>query len=359
MSSESTPRITVKAANQDNELEIRSLIDLFERTYQDRFPIKGVYDPRFWSSHINRRFISLLAYQDNQLCGHIAFQPERANPRQVQITLPVADFTYLRQNSRFASDVRSIVEELAIRQRWQSLYFFVFCSIPAMERQAHSMFGLTTTAFLPSYLSPELSPCLQDEQERSSCSIQLACRQFPLEQQAPAVLYVPTQYQPTITSLYAHMGFERVFGDGSEDTLYPADARGVERQAFKKTSVEQFFVHPSLLSGDEFITNLSDAHQLQSQFVFVSMRDAQCPEFCTQLEALGFSFCGILPHIQGRESIAYYRSSNAQDSVASIRPRHAQAQSLKEAILSLDTAVSGTNPALQENSFTNRTNEYN
>lgn len=366
-STQSNGRIKIKAASPDNEVEIKALIDLFSRAYGDRFPVKGVYEPKFWSTHINKRFISLLAYHNDQLCGHIAFQPERDHPRQVQVTLPVSDYAYLRANSIFASDVCEIVEDLASRQGWHSLYFFVFCSIPAMERISGDIFGLSSVGFFPAYLPSDLSPVESDSNNDTACSIMVTARCFPSFQRfSTGILYVPQQHRRVVQDLYQEIGVQREFREIDvngqfEEAAIPADCRAIERQFFKRAGVEQLFVHPSLVSTQEFIDNLSMKDGVLSQYIFLDMRDRKCPDMCEDLEKLGFRFGGILPFVKGRESISYFRVSDNLPEWREHLPRREKAIQLKNYIDSYQHGEISSSFSLneKENSFKSASDKYN
>jgi len=265
----------------------------------------------------------------------------------VQVTLPASDFSYLRNNSLFASDVGKLVDDLAERQGWQSMYFFIFCSFPTMERLSHDMFGLSATAFFPSYLPPELSPSLSDGINETACSIQVSCHCFShYRESASGTIFVPQKHQAMIDSLYKNLGVKKVFGDpgkrstGISGELLPAEGRAVERHFFRKAGIEQYFLHPSLVSSSDLLSKLEESPSETAQYIFLDMLDSKCPALCEELESEGFLFSGILPFVHGRESIAYLRGRDKRCTWLDYTPYHADARELKDYIDATESDIS-------------------
>jgi len=314
--------IHLKAANPDNEVEIKQLSNLFRRVYGKSFPIDSVYDPQFWRTHIGTRFISVIAVRKGRIIAHLGAYPDSDEPRHVQLCFPLCDPAYSHLIPMLGKGAWSILQKQAQRQRWKMIYYFVFGNVPDMQQMADSIFFTKEVAICPDYLpASNLRPRgnknvkgIRRTSNGSRTHISITQRIITAEENPPLKLFIPRHHRQMIECLYEPLGLKRTFMDRPkhlrEAHALPAEARAVEKNYFSKTGVVHSFVHPSLLPGRPDDVEGLSANGNSQVYAFVNMEDPACPAFCEKLEDKGYQFCGILPLLKGRDSVVYYKASS-------------------------------------------------
>jgi hypothetical protein len=311
--------IEIKAADPDNEVELKGIVELFKSAYGEHFPNRCVYSTAFWNKHMIKRFTSLIALQERRIVGHLAIQPDHDNPHIAQLLFPA----YARDMQGALLDLSGqaweLIERQSARRGWRLVYACEFDGLPLLQEVTSGVFRTSPVAILPDYYRSDQkglqngSRRRQRERAPRRAALVLTAKAFkhgrdPIE--APLTLFVPKRHAPMCEYLYSPLGLQRSFADGfdakrMEPYALPAEARAVERFSAKEAEVSRFFVHPSLLKNTEAAA-AEIAANTKRGFVFVNMRDPSCPLFCSRLEENGYLFCGVFPLIRNRESIVYF-----------------------------------------------------
>jgi len=314
--------IQLKAANPDNELEIKQLSNLFRKVYGKSFPIESVYDPLFWNTHIGTRFISVIATKKGRVIAHLGAYPDADDSSHVQLCFPLCHPAYSHLIPELARGAWRILERQAERQQWKMIYYFVFGNVPDMQLLADSIFRTKEVAICPDYLpASNLRPRgnknvkgIRRSSNGSRTHVAITQKILSYENGGYKKLFVPEHHRQMIECLYEPMALKRSFDSRAdyprEIHALPTEARAIDKNYFAKTGVVHSFVHPSLLSGQQDDIEKLSANGNSQVYAFVNMEDPACPSFSLKLEKSGYQFCGILPLLKGRDSLVYYKASS-------------------------------------------------
>jgi hypothetical protein len=349
--SDAQSNITYRIVNQDNQRQIECIVNLFKDAYGDNFPRKAVYDTRFWSQHIGRRFTSILIFLNDEAVGHIALQRDSANSRHMELALPAFQNNFMHAAEEISNFISDLCERTARRQDWEMLYCFIYRDCKSLHYIANASLELHETLICPEYLKSSLNDGVlqkaqnSNEQSASSQHVLIGLRYFQQTNQQPnnnkdsllkidksainteTILYMPKRHRKICEYLYQPLGIRRVFSHKSNSALeeaLPAEGRAVEANYYARVGVLNTFLTPSLLASSN--KKLQDLlkQDVRAHYIFVNMLDSKCPETCEILENNGFRFCGVFPLLRGKESIVYFKDHGSNLGIASLSSTRAK-----------------------------------
>lgn len=331
--------ISIRAGSADNESEHRAIVRLLEKTFGDKFPIAGAYDPQFWKSHIGSRFVSLLGIsQDKQIVGHLAYAPDREVPGHVQILFPFCDCDCPDPGDcltkEFGQKAWQAIYHQSQRQNWQAVYFFAISSSKSMQIFAEEVMQASCVAVLPYYLINSVEPSLNAQTPSISMSSHVLVYEKLLSacDLSELPLYAPNTHQSLLTELADNLKCELSFESapkaarktrakpalGSAQTSIKENiAEAVNRTYFAQTEVAHIFVKPSALADAHFTSVDLKLDKAKASYLFVDARDPACIEFSQKLETMGLYFCGLFPFLGGQHNIVFSDHSKYNNELGS------------------------------------------
>ncbi|MCB0339545.1 MAG: hypothetical protein KDD53_08075, partial [Bdellovibrionales bacterium] len=131
--------------------EIAQITSLFNRVYDSKYPIESVYDPRFWNTHIESRFISLVACIEGKTIAHFALNPDKDYPDQVQLSFPVIDPDYTDYMPLLGTKLSEIIDRISEQRGWKLLSHFILGSAASSAAFIKLMGGFREVAIFPGY----------------------------------------------------------------------------------------------------------------------------------------------------------------------------------------------------------------
>ena len=308
---ESQQRFAVVALSPDDSVKISQLTDLFERASGDCYPVQRVYDNAFWSGQIDHRLTSLAVFLNELLVAHIAIKPDRTDPSQVQLVLPITDLKELSDIREAAALLADVLKRQCRRQRWRMIYHYALGCCPLSSALVTELMGSLETAICPAYLAlPQQQARAHanlDEKKRSSNVIITQVIPFPAH--FPHLdLYVPEMHREFCRWLYAPLGLERTFRSPARLAAAAlADRSATEVREFPLLGTTHVEVFPSFVGDTRQMLSSVERHKERELYLFVDATDPKCSEICEELEFSSFRFCGMLPLRKSRDSIVYWR----------------------------------------------------
>lgn len=301
----------LKAASPDNDAQVKRIVELFKRAYGEDFPIRQVYQPSFWKSRVGTRFTSFVAERNGEVIVHLAACRDRANPGHVQLCMPAVDPRDEKLSMDAARSLWELVERQAARQGWTMMYKFLLGNMSHLHQLLSTVFGFSEVAVYPGYCPP-LSCVKKGERAKRKTAPQITPPVLIMQKsfrrpQETASVFVPAHHAHVCKALFDSLGLARTIRDiGPLDVTYTSNGReAVQLQSLRHRGVCHAFVQPSLLTSfNEAFSALPDKRFGDFVF-FVNMADPKAPDFCTVLERKKFSFCGVLPLINGQDSLVY------------------------------------------------------
>lgn len=314
--------ISFRMANPDNQVELENLTELFASVYQDSFPRDGVYNAKFWSRHLNNDLKSILIYgtdnNDNeQLLGHIALKTDKLIRKHIQLTLPAFSEQLENYKDEVSAIIKETCEKSAKRQGWELIYCFLFNKCKIWHEISENALGLQEMAICPSYI-------VNGKNDKQDVIIAVKCFNKTIDNSLSETnIYLPKQHDNMCKDLYKPLNLSRKFKASTNsslaNTIYAED-RAIESNFFCKASVVHNFINPFMVNDKETLINKLNSHKANSNYVFINLFDAECPDFCNELEKKGFRFCGILPLYKGKDSIVYFRGDTKELSLKENMP---------------------------------------
>ena len=304
--------IVIKAADADNDFEVKGIVDLFETAFGRSFPKKAVYRPDFWRKHISSRFTSLIAVQAHRVVGHLALQTDRLCSDMVEVLLPAFDPLVQDRVGELCQDSWKIIAKQAHRRGWAVAYFREYQEFTDLQRLTRESFKAVPVAILPRHQIPGSGARGHQRKARAVdlLTARLLSRAAGPSVKAP-VLFVPSTHVQICSQLYGSLGMARTFlteeaPSPAPSFGLPADVCAVDKQP-THLGLGGVFVQPSLVTDyARFDSAIAAAARYQAPLM-VNMQDPSCPGFCERLDDYGYTFCGVLPSIYGRESIVFGR----------------------------------------------------
>jgi hypothetical protein len=305
--------LTCKAASPDNDREVRDIIALFRDVHGDNYPFAGVYKAPYWRQHIGSRFVSIVLYQDDQLVGHLALQPEGSDRRMIQVLFPLC----VRNSEDKKDAINQILwqqaEKLAQLQQWRGFYFSALTHIPALIPYGEHILKATPVALCPGYFAPAILSKKSNQNKKDataslSTDILISQRLFNHSSHKAQSVYISSERSELVEKLYRSLGLTRELrSEVSKEQLksFPltADRLAIETRLYPNAGVLHAYIEPSLLRSQQEMRSLLDISRRANTFVFVKGCDPRALESEEWLSENGFEFAGVLPFIHDRESL--------------------------------------------------------
>jgi len=303
--------IIIKAADADNDVEVKGIVDLFKTAFGQSFPKKAVYRPDFWRRHISSRFTSLIAVQAHQIVAHLALQTDKLCSDMVEVLLPAFDPVVRDQVGELYRDSWKIVTKQAQRSGWAVAYFREYQEFPDLQRLTRESVKAVPVAILPRHQIPGSNHHHINRRKTGALDLLTARvlnRSATLSSKTSS-LFVPSSHVQICSQIYGSLGMVRTFLTEEAPSSIPnfglpTDVRAVDKQP-THLGLGGVFVQPSLVTDSaRFNSAIAAAARYQAPLM-INMQDPACPAFCEKLENHGYSFCGVMPSIYGRESIVF------------------------------------------------------
>ncbi|MBN8550943.1 MAG: hypothetical protein J0M12_16640 [Deltaproteobacteria bacterium] len=310
--------IKIKACSPDNGVALTQLVSVFRDSYGDQFPFPAVYDVEYWSRNIGSRFISVVAARKNHIQAHIAARPEPENENVVQLCFPACSEALMGQAIDITSRAWSLLESIAQRQKWSSVYYASFSDIELMQRIGVESFGTSTSMLLPEYIPLQNPRCAKagrkSSREGGRSHIVVGQRILDQSSASDAPLYIPERHKEISSFLLKTLGVKNLStrmheAAKKEASPVPADSEALQSRIFN-WGAANYVVRPTMLSSfQQSLFEIRRAANSRS-VIFVDARDSRCPEYAEFLEQNGFMYSGIAPALFSTESIVYSQTSD-------------------------------------------------
>lgn len=293
--------VIFRASNADNIFDIRGIIDLFMASYGLSFPNHEVYQESFWRERIGNRFISIVAERNSKIIGHLACCPHKNDNKNIQIIMPVA--VPCNEEEEILMSLWNIVERIAKKKSWRMAYKFI-TSYPSKMESVISIIGnFNEMAIYPGHRTADE---LMDIKTETAYPILYSQHIFNSSLIKKEVVYVPNAYKEFAQNFYSYSGLPRSFCDTDKKFIkIYTDEKPIEIKSYKHTGLCRAYVTPSLLSSYSKEMLTYDDTRFCDMLLYVNLSDPKCPSFCEFLESAGYSFCGIIPLIDGKDHIIY------------------------------------------------------
>lgn len=300
--------INLRATNPDNIFDIKGIIDLFNITYGSTFPNHEVYIEDFWKERIGNRFISIVAERNNKIIGHIACSPHKDDPKNVQIIMPVV--IPCNEEQEILNMMWDLVEELAKKKSWKIAYKFITSYPERMENTISMIGNFYDSAIYPGHndSKKKLNSFNTDSiKSQTNYPILYSQHTFNSKLIKEEYYYSPSAYNEIIANFYRGLQIPRKQGNLRTKNTFKVleDVKPVEIKSYRHTGLCRAYITPSLLSSYTKDALKYDKNRFSDALYYINLLDPKCPKFCEFLESLGFSFCGIIPLIDGSDYIIY------------------------------------------------------
>ena len=304
--------LCVRAIDADNRLQVNDLIDLFYRVHENSYPIRKVYDVKFWNTHLGNRFSGIGVFADSELVAHIALRPEPDCQQIVRLDYPILAPRLGRIRELALEKLSDFIARQAERQSWKLGYYFMLEDRPNEHTILQRVLPAHTTAICPSYFAEANglersweAPHEARPQKRIFMSISQHYYLDRVTQQRE--LFVPPRHLKLATRVFRPLMRYRQFLRPSHAALQgTAQSKACCTRRFQGNGVLEAFVRSVYAPDAEELLESMHSNPAASNFVFVNLEDPACPAYCERLEMRGFRFCGFLPELRGQDSIAYW-----------------------------------------------------
>ncbi len=296
-------KVSVRAINPDNKVEIDSLINFIKNSLPESYPIKSVFDDKYWQNHLGSRFFSLVAKNEaGEILAHIGICRD-ALANHIRIVYPVIK-PNLKITSSFKSAITSFLNNLKIRQGWDLYYYFLLNENLESARSLHELLGGEIIAVCPNYFQGG-----DNSTTGQTVSIVMNMLVEEVETRGKEIpVYVPKNHLDIIQTIYKQIPLTRIIKSDAKTISavhLPAEALSVEIKSFSQTNVAHVSIEPSLVSNSkEMISQLRGINS-GSHIIFLNIRDPLAPTVAATLENEGYLFTGALPLILNKECLVY------------------------------------------------------
>ena len=309
--------VHLRALNPDNHREAEQLVLLLSSYYGTAYPCDGVYDPEFWCTKLEdldgeSRIVSIVAETGGSFIAHIALRYDTTR-NYVEIFLPAIHADFRRQLFSISRAYWALIESMAQRQGWKSLYQYTSTSESALQIISAKCFNSYEMAIFPDAVT-----CSSFRNREGS---QLLCRRntallmmhyFNPSGQPPRRLYPPAEHHDKIKDLYSPLHLHRTFLEAPRAVAklktgkFASEPTQTTLEKIQTTFDERFSLHhiriipselPSHLEALSFVNDMLQRSEAQGHrlCIGVALDDPRCPPFCTDLEVLGFRLAGVIP----------------------------------------------------------------
>lgn len=302
--------IILRATNPDNVFDIRGIIDLFNITYGSTFPNHEVYLEDFWKERIGNRFISIIAERNSKIIGHIACCPHKEDPKNVQIIMPVV--IPCNEEQEILNMMWKLVENIAVKKSWKMAYKFITSYPEKMENTISMIGNFYDSAIYPGHQNNNTQKDQDNSETKTQTSFPILYSQHTFDSKLikTEVFYAPKAYQEIIINFYRELQIPRRLGNNQSKKIFKiySDIKPVEIKSYKHTGLCRAYITPSMLTSFSLDALSYDTNRFSDALYYVNLLDPKCPDFCDYLESHSYSFCGVIPLIDGSDYIIYSKN---------------------------------------------------
>lgn len=296
-------------------MELGALIRLFRRVHGEAHPVAGVYSVDCWRRLCGRRLVSLVVVADDELVAHIGLY--RTSPRSPDVAVAFAsvDPAYERHLGDITALLRGAVRRLAITQRLGACLGVIDEETPLLSAFLEGVLRPREVAILPGFVTPPVSRGARPDghmPEAGRTHGLVVHRLFGPDRLAGTPVFVPEHHREMTRLLYAPLGLERRIGT-AETPASPerlSQRRPVERFAVRAHGCHHLFVEPDLFNPAAALEPRS-WDGVTPIYLYLNALHPTCPAVAEAVENQGYRFAGILPLINGRDSLVYFKESEA------------------------------------------------
>ena len=350
--------LSVRALNNDNQVEAAKLVRLLQTYYGDRAPFEDAFSTEYWCrsrspESMAAQPISIVAEDGDTFVAHIALERDPQSGT-VQVLLPAIDPAYRSQILKIIPAFWNTIELQARRQGWRMIYGISLGIQPILQMMSAKRHQAEAVAILPVPRNTTFSFDPSEPHTHSAHVVMMSVLNH--ENSDQVAIYPPAQHLETIRTLYAGIGLKRQIVETptvtlkakvTTDTASPSGTGRFRRFVTGETTVKgvcgrslprfgayQLKICTGALSDMErtltFVQRIEQHRTKQNQklHVHVALDDPGCPEFCAHLEQLGYSFCGVLPMFPTRDYVVFAKLSQAD--ISGIPAHSTNAKVLRE-----------------------------
>lgn len=301
--------IAIYAISSDDSVRIAQLIDLFQRTHGEAYPVKAVYDPEFWRAQIELRMTSIVTEIAGQIVAHVAIKPDKQEVGAVQITLPVCDQQCIEGVSVIAKKYAALIRRQCRRNSWPLLYHYVSTNCYLSTALSSELFYDNETAVCPAYLLRGHSE-LESPQQISGTTVFLTQLIPYPEKFTETELYLPEKHLEICRKLYEPFGLERKFSTRPKPVKNPTARKAIHITDLRHIETAHIEVSPSLVGDVDALIKGIRPYKDYAIYLFLDLSDPFTPDFCDSLEKLGYRFSGVLPVRKGHDSLVLWKEQD-------------------------------------------------
>lgn len=300
--------IRLKAISPDNEYELQQLFYLFEEL---PYHSKLVEDLSYLSNNILKKFTSVLILNNNDIVGHFAIEWDLNHSRGGKIILPILKPDAYSLMPEIGSSILQLIKGESLTKNWN----YICCSTDlnqlAIQELLLNYLGASVFALLPVRHSENITD-LKFDALFFGC-----CKQFEITK-----LFIPEK----------HLGIWRYLTN--QNAIQVETATNTNTESFMPSSDKSENLNFSGMNYPTLYPTQLNSNGLKGSdlglflngmdTVFIDLTDSSTPEFCEQLEEIGYHFCGFAPLVKEGTFILYSNSATQIMPLDTCHPPRAQ-----------------------------------
>ena len=325
LSLDSDQEFVIRAISNDNHRDAERTAELFRQSYLTSYPVGDVYNPDFWLADPTNLdadeltpITSVVAVHRNRFVAHLGLK-RRPLSETVEIVFPAIHPVYRAHVFTLSRLLWQSIEEQARRQRWHAIFHFSLMTHPMWQLIAAKCFGSQHVAIVPN----ERATAVGIRRPESRRSFLIMFNTFNTSAIPRLVLYPPDRHADLLMKMYESLRIPRTFRRAGADLspqLVQNDMALEAPEMLKKMecNVQLLSLEAHhLCEGKALAATLSNVSRSDrtSTIIRVPLESPLCPSFCEYLEEQGMRLCGLLPMVNGTDSILYgaYEDSALDD----------------------------------------------
>jgi hypothetical protein len=307
--------IAIRAINADNRRDVERLVHLLTSYYGAGHSFDGVYDTEYLLAQVEELdakacVMSLVAELNEQFVAHIALRFDHGK-KSVELLFPAIRPEQMNRLIDISHAFWSRIGELADKQNWELIYQYSPVSESALQIISAKFFESHDMALFPDVKPVDVS----SSAFRRLQTFSLMYHVFSASSEKQKYLYPPAKHGAKV---------EELLGPARHNRVVIKDVKKVSAIQTPQFREEPVLVGYREIPGIHEITIAPDklddrretleylrefaargAKEGSRVCVKVAMENSSCPSFCSDLESIGFRFCGVSPFIDNRDYILY------------------------------------------------------
>lgn len=303
-------QLGIRAISPDNSRDIQAIIGLLNSRGESA-PADQFQRESYWRNHIGSRFISLGAFDGQDLVGHVAIAKSKHSPAY-QVLLGVIEQNANHNRDAIAKRMHDEVRQCAAKAGVQNLYFVESPTDLSPSHFGSADFGALPVAALPSLATEEnIFP-------RTVSIVPLA------QTRSIRQVFIPRSLSQTGMLLYEQLGLAREVNQCRPEALtqhsYSADRPALSARYFSNCATLEIRVDCGLLGrSSEAIVERVQRSSAQRALCFINLEHPHAESVIEDLMLKGFQWEGILPEYFGYDSgVLAMQTTNAQRKTSTI-----------------------------------------